>query len=79
MRVEPDISLVPFISYQASSRTIVFSEDPTTSSLVGQFPIVYVKLVSVDNVESDYFFLVQVFEPIVEEVFPPSFITPLED
>ena len=79
MRVEPDISLVPFISYQESSRTIVFSEDPSSSSLVGQFPIVYVKLVSGENAESDYFFLVQVFEPIVEEIIPPSFMAPLED
>ena len=79
MRVEPDISLTPFISYQESSKTIVFSEDPSSSILAGQFPIIYVKLVSADNVESDYFFLVQVFEPIMEEEIPPSFMSPLDD
>lgn len=57
----------------------MFLEDPTTSTLVGEFPVVYVKLISVDDVESDYFFLVQVFAPIVEEFIPPSFFMPLDD
>ena len=79
VQVQPDILLTPFIQYQAESRTIVFLEDPTTNTLVGQFPVVYVKLISVDDVESDYFFLVQVFEPIVEDSIPPSFFMPLDD
>ena len=80
MLVEPDSSLTPFISYEAAGQRIVFSEDPASSTLVGSFPIVYVSLVAAGDVKSDYFFLVQVTEPIVEEVIPPTFMaSSLED
>ena len=32
-----------------------------------------------DDVEADYSFTVQVLEPIVEEVIPPTFLSPLVD
>ena len=37
VQVTPDMALVPFISFESVSRTVVLAEDPMTSELAGFF------------------------------------------
>lgn len=37
VQVTPDMELVPFITFESVSRTVVLAEDPMTSELAGLF------------------------------------------
>ena len=50
VQVLPDVSLVPFISFESISRTVVFAEDPSSIEIAGLILQVSVKLVGSDDV-----------------------------
>ena len=61
--VEPSYSLIPYISYDAQLREIVFSGNQAIKSLVGKFLRITIKLVNVLGVENEYSLSVQVLAP----------------
>lgn len=59
--VEPDASLTPFITFDDSQRSIVFTDEEAASeSLAGRFMQITIRLLDTNQLESRYVIYVQV-------------------